>query len=172
MKNFALSCLAATALIAGCGGGGGSSSAEDQGPPAECPEAGTQPSQECLDVGGGEFLKSTKGAFSYKVFFPSEQISAKDVANNAVVIFDKNQCSSAMAAKGDSTFFPWMDKMDHGLGDKFAPKVRTVRDSNCQNVFKVSKIYYPMGKPWQFYIRPKIPRDGDDIGKVTQLVIE
>lgn len=169
MKNFALSCLAVTTIFAGCGGSGGSSS-EDQGPPAECPEVGTQPAQECLAIGGGEFSKSKNGAFGFKVVFPSEQISKKDYANDAVVVFDKNQCASAMAAQGDSTFFPWMDKMDHGLGDKYAPKVRTVRDENCKNVFKVSKIFYPMGQTWQFYIKPKIERGSDDIGVISHFV--
>lgn len=168
MKNLAISCLAATSLLVGCGGGGGSSS-EDQGPPAECPEAGTQPSKECLAEGGGEFLKSKDGAFSYKVFFPSEQISKKDYANDAVVVFEKNQCAGAMAAQGDSTYHPWMKKgaMDHGLGDKFAPLVRTVRDENCKNVFRVSKLYYMMPGTWKVYIKPNIERGKDDVGSVS-----
>lgn len=167
MKNIVLSCLAATALIAGCGGSGGSNSAEDQGPPAECPEAGKQPEAACLAKGDGEFLKSKDGAFGYKIMFAGPQIYNKGkTANQMVVVFDKNQCASAMDAAGVATFRPWMDDMDHGL-KKYRERVRTVRDETCKNVFLVSEVYYPMPGDWQFYLEPRIARGNGDIGKVS-----
>lgn len=169
MKNIALTCLAATALIAGCGSSG-SSSSEEQVTGVSCPEAGTAPSEACLATGGGEFLKSSGGSFSYKLLFPSEQVSGSKNSNQAVVVFDKNQCEGAMAAQGDSTFYPSMDKMGHDLGPKNAPKVRTVRDETCKNVFQVSEIKYMMGGVWQFYVRPTINRAKSDEGKIDQNV--
>lgn len=164
MKNMAISCLAATALLVGCSGSGGSSS-EDQGPPAECPEVGTQPSQQCLDVGGGEFVKSKEGAFGYKIVPLLEQVSdGAKTSNKILVVFDKNQCEGAMNKEGTGTFKPWMDGHDHGL-DVWAEKVRTVRDEECKNVFKVDDVFYTMPGKWQLYLQPKIVRGKDDIGK-------
>lgn len=173
-----LSFLTASVIALGltaCGGSSGSSSSNDQSNDVpSCPEAGQQPADACLAVGGGDFNKSKNGGFSYKIVFPAPHIYAKDVANQAVVVFDKNQCEGAMDAQGAATFFPKMETgtMNHGLGEIKEAKVRTVRDADCKNVFQVSEIYYPMAGEWNYYLRPKIVSDKADTGKVTAEVIK
>lgn len=172
MRNVFLSCLAATALIAGCGGGGGSSSSDQTNEVPECPEAGTQPSDACLATGGGDFLKSKNGGFGYKILFPEQHKAGTKLKNTALVVFDKNQCSSAMAAQGTGSFRPWMfmdNGMDHGL-EKFADRVRTVRSDDCKNVFLVTDITYLMGGKWEYHLEPSFVEDKADAGFVTHNV--
>lgn len=172
-----LSFLTASAFIAlgltACGGSGGSSSSNDQSNDVPtCPEAGQQPADACLAIGGGEFTKSKNGGFSYKITFPAEQVYGKSKVNNAaVVVFDKNQCATAMDAEGTGTFRPWMDGMGHGMM-KYAEQVRTVRDETCKNVFLVSEMYYPMPGNWQYYLEPKIVSDKNDTGKAETTVVD
>lgn len=176
MKTLSIMTLAALALgLSACGSSGSSSSSNDQNTEVpSCPEAGQQPADACLAVGGGDFSKSKNGGFSYKIVFPAPHIYAKGVANQAVVVFDKNQCEGAMSAEGTASFFPKMEGngMNHGLGELYEGKVRTVRDADCKNVFQVSEIYYPMAGSWNYYLKPNIVSDKSDTGKVTAEVIK
>lgn len=167
--------LAATLLLA-CSGSSGDSSSDDQSTnPTSCPEAGSEPSALCLAKGGGEWIDSSEGGYKYKVLFPAPQVYGKGkVANTAFVAFDKVQCKGAMDAQGTGTFRPWMeeDGMDHGLGEKYAPRVRTVRDEECPNMFAVTDIHYLMPGKWAYFVEPKFERGKSDIGKVNGTVVK